>query len=113
MLGLSDWLVLSLETFMPNEWLALVWGRNEGPQFSSLEQANHILQLVMKHMSGMIPSLMAEPQEFRLCSTSAGNSRAGSTSAKEWCTGFMQGMTLRDGSEPTKVDGKRFRQRGP
>jgi yecA family protein len=75
----------------------------EGSQFSSLEQANHILQLVMKHMSGMIPSLMAEPQEFRLCSTSAGNSRAGSTSAKEWCTGFMQGMTLRHGSEPTRV----------
>jgi uncharacterized protein len=94
--GFLTALVLGPETVLPSEWLALVWGGNEGPQFSSLEQANQILQLVMRHMNGIILGLMAEPQEFapvfyerrdeqgRLC-----------TLPEEWCTGFMQGVALR------------------
>lgn len=50
----------------PSEWLPSVWGPTEddAPEFDTLEQAERITGLIMRHLNGIIWSLQQDPDLF-------------------------------------------------
>ena len=76
----------------PSRWLPLVWGEPEGPEFETIEQAQRITSLLLRHMNAIGKHLSEEPESFEpMFYTRAvdGNER---TIADEWCEGFLRGV---------------------
>jgi len=88
--GYAAALISGPELVMPSEWLAWVWDAEQGeaePGFESEEQANRILQLVMRHYNGVAEALMTDPEGFVPLFR-----QDSCWSSRRWCEGFLQGM---------------------
>ncbi|NTZ84929.1 UPF0149 family protein [Burkholderia metallica] len=85
-------------TLLPSEWLPGIWGPapDDAPAFDTVEQAQRVFDLLMRHYNGIIRSLERNPDEFRPVFdtvTYADDDRE-YRDAEAWAAGFMQGVAL-------------------
>ena len=80
-----------------NDWLHRVWGGRENPpQFETMDQAQRIIGFIMRHMNGIIWSLQHDPDTFAPML----NTRRVIDDPREyidgemWSYGFMEGVEL-------------------
>ncbi len=89
-------LVVNPEFVLPSEYLPWIWDMEEGedtPAFASVEQANHIMQLLMRYYNSVLTSIESDtfsPLFFNM------QQEDGSEffDAEGWCEGFMHGVFL-------------------
>ncbi|VWD62111.1 yecA family protein [Burkholderia lata] len=85
-------------TLLPSEWLPGVWGPepDDAPAFDSIEQAQHVLDLLMRHYNGVIRSLECNPDEFApvFGTVTYADEAREYRDAEAWAAGFMQGVAL-------------------
>jgi uncharacterized protein len=89
-------IVLNPKLIMPNEYLPWIWDMEEGeegPAFESLEQANYILQLLMRYYNSVLESVSND--DFApLFYTLEQEDGSEFFDAEGWCEGFMCGVLL-------------------
>lgn len=79
----------------PSQWMPLVWGDEEGPEFASQEQAQRIIRLLMQHMNSLSRQLQEDPDEFEpLLLVDLDEDHKPITIADHWCLGFVAGVSL-------------------
>jgi uncharacterized protein len=86
-------LIAGPEIVMPSEYLPAIWG-GELPDenaFASIEEANAILQLIMRHWNAIIAELEAEIVYVPVIGEPDERNVAG----RSWARGFMRGVNLR------------------
>jgi len=86
-------LIAGPEMVMPSEYLPLIWG-GELPDenaFANIEEANAILQLIMRHWNAIIAELEAEMVYLPVMGEPDERNVAG----RGWARGFMRGVNLR------------------
>lgn len=85
-------LILNPDIIMPSEYLPFIWDMEEGeapPSFSSIEQANHITQLVTRYYNSVLDAIANDhfsPLFYILDDESY--------DAQSWSEGFMRGVYL-------------------
>ena len=95
------------EAIQPSEWLPQVWsdgGKSASPAFSGNDQAQRIMELMLRHMIGIQRTLTESPTRFRPLlympdETVRGGERRNARvppEATAWCEGYMAGVKLRD-----------------
>jgi len=87
-------IVIGPQVVMPSHWLPWVWDRAEGQaeaDFDSLDQANRIMNLLMRFMNGIARSFMDDPASFEPIYW-----REVHWGAAEWCEGFLLGTQFND-----------------
>src|ERR1043166_9607272 len=59
-------IVIGPNLVMPSQWMPGIWGPGEenAPRYETLEQAQRILELIMRHMNGIVWTLEENPDEF-------------------------------------------------
>jgi uncharacterized protein len=85
------------KTILPSEWLRWVWDTERGeesPVFESMEQAQRIMGLMMRHMNDLAATLLEAPDEYEpvLMENRQGDDPI--PVIDEWCAGFMKGVGL-------------------
>ena len=93
-------LVIGPSTVQMSEWLPGVWGENNnGPLsvFETTEQAQHIIELIMRHMNGIVWSFQDDPDSFEPLFSIFTHPDTGEETLdpEMWAYGFMQGVALR------------------
>ncbi len=91
-------IVIGPATVLPSQWLQGVWGESEddAPEYESVEQAQRILDLVMRHMNGIIWTLQYDADAFDPLLDSRvypGDPRE-YVEGEMWAHGFIQGIGL-------------------
>ena len=91
-------IVIGPTTILPSLWLPGVWGPSEDdvPDYRSKEQAQRILELIMRHMNGIIWTLQYNADAFDPLLDSMvyeGDPRE-YVVGEMWAHGFMQGVEL-------------------
>ena len=85
-------LAIGPRTMMPSQWMPWIWDMDEGeaqPAFVDAEEANALMQLVVRHYNGVVRDFIEAPAAFRPLYDQ--DPRWG---ASAWCEGFMLGVTL-------------------
>ena len=85
-------------TILPSQWLPGIWGDGEddAPEYESVEQAQRILELIMRHMNGIIWTLQYDADAFDPLLDSMvyeGDPRE-YVEGEVWANGFLQGIEL-------------------
>jgi uncharacterized protein len=96
-------LVLNPKLFMPSEYLPWIWDMEEGedaPGFTSMEQANRIMALLMRYYNGVLDAI-ADNHFAPMFYTLAQEDGSKYYEAEGWAEGFMLGVFLF--IEPWKV----------
>ena len=93
--GFITAIVSGPEMIVPSEWMAVVWGDHEGPEFESVEQAERIMDYIMRLSNNIIHTLMDSPEEY--CPLLYANKEKGKeyVIAEEWCDGYLLGIEMR------------------
>ena len=85
-------------TLKPSEWLPKVWGPTEEdePAFETMEQAQRIFELIIRHMNGIIGTLESDPDSFEPVFDVAvyPDSPREYVDGEMWANGFMAGINL-------------------
>jgi len=86
-------LIAGPEMVMPSECLPVIWGGElpDESAFASIEEANSILQLIMRHWNAIIAELDAETVYLPVIGEPDERNVAG----RGWARGFMRGVNLR------------------
>jgi uncharacterized protein len=91
-------IVIGPATILPSQWLPGIWGESEddAPEYESMEQAQRILELVMRHMNGIIWTLQYDADAFDplLNTMASGEDPREYLDGETWAYGFMQGIDL-------------------
>ncbi|MEI7456533.1 MAG: UPF0149 family protein [Nitrosomonadales bacterium] len=94
--GFFTSLVLNPKLFMPSDYLPWIWDSEEGeeaPGFTSMEQANRIMALLMRYYNGVLEAI-AENHFAPLFYTLAQEDGSKYYEAEAWAEGFMLGVFL-------------------
>ena len=96
--GYLSAIVVGPATILPSQWLPRVWGESEddAPEYESMEQAQRILELLLRHMNGIIWALQYDADAFVPLLDSMvyeGDPRE-YVDGEMWAYGFMQGIGL-------------------
>jgi len=91
-------IVVGPATILPSQWLPRIWGEREddAPAYESMEQAQKILELIMRRMNGIIWILQYDADaldpllDSRVCEGDPHEYVDG----EMWAYGFMQGIAL-------------------
>lgn len=89
-------LVLNPRLIMPSEYLSWIWDMDEGeegPSFASIEQANHIMGLLMRYYNGVLDAI-AENYFAPMFYTVEQEDGSNYYEAEGWAEGFMLGVFL-------------------
>lgn len=82
------------KVIMPSEWLPVVWGAFE-PKWQSDEESEAVMSLMIRHMNGIVNTLMQEPQNFEPIVLERELEEGTTvTVVDEWCVGYMKGLVL-------------------
>ena len=83
-------------TLSLNDWLPGIWGSSEKhkPMFESMKQAEHILQLILRHMNGIILMLEDDPEGFEPILSAFKYRNREYMDGEGWAYGYMQGLAL-------------------
>ena len=97
--GFLHAIAIGPETVMPSQWLPMVWGQQESggvmPPADTLEQANHLLGLVMRHFNSIVFGFGQDPKFVELLwSTTEYDDRGEFEDAEMWAYGVCQGIQL-------------------
>jgi uncharacterized protein len=87
---------LNPEFILPSQWLPWVWDREAGeetPPFESLEQANQISSLLMRHYNSVM-EMIGEGRFAPLMYTLVQDDGSEFFDAEGWSMGFMLGVEL-------------------
>ena len=91
-------IVVGPATLVPSQWLPGVWGESEddAPVYASMEQAQRILELLLRHMNGIIWTLQYDADAFDplIGSMVYENDPHEYLDGEMWAYGFMQGIEL-------------------
>ncbi len=91
-------IVIGPTTILPSQWLPGVWGPSEddAPEYESVEQAQRIMELMMRHMNGITWSLQYDADAFDplLDSMVHEGDACEYVVGEAWAYGFMQGVEL-------------------
>lgn len=89
-------LVMGPELIMPSEYLPIVLGGggDAGPSFASLEEANTVMQLLMRHWNTIAAAVEREELYLPVML----EAESGSLQGRRWAGGFMRGVSLRRSS---------------
>jgi len=91
---------------MPSRWLAAIWG-DEQPVWNSMDEAQTVTGLIMRHMNAISDCLMQQPDAFEPIFFEREVEGKIYTIVDEWCEGYLRGMNLdaanwREGGEEVK-----------
>jgi uncharacterized protein len=89
--GFLTALVIGPDVVMPSEYLPVVWGKGHEPEFDSLEEAQELLGLLMRHWNAIIAELDASDLYEMLLDEPDERGVPG----RQWAGGFMQGVAMR------------------
>jgi len=96
--------ISSPQMLMPSQWLPKVWGDDEthssSAVFASAEQAQRILELILRHWSSINETLHEMPTRFHPLLYYPPDEAAGPDTPHEafdWCQGYMMGVQLTEG----------------
>ena len=95
--GFLHAIAIGPETVMPSRWLPKVWGledRGLMPPVNSLERANHLLGLVMRHYNSIISHLEQMPDGLQAIFGTDQNQEGEYEDAGMWAHGFIEGVKL-------------------
>jgi uncharacterized protein len=96
--GFLHALAIGPETVMPGQWLPHVWGlAEEGeamPPVDSLERANQVLGLVMRHYNSIISHLESLPDHLQPIFGTDVSEEGEYEDAGMWAHGFLEGVKL-------------------
>ena len=87
--GFFTAIVIGPQAVMPSRWLQWVWDMEDGKAeviYASMDQANRIIELLMRFMNGIADTFMRDPATFEPIYW-----REVQWGAAEWCEGFMLG----------------------
>ena len=91
-------IVVGPSTILPSQWLPGIWGSSEDdtPHYESAEQAERILELIMRHMNGIVWTLQQDPDAFDplLHSVVYEDDPREYLDGEMWAHGFMEGIEL-------------------
>ena len=91
-------IIIGPTTLRMQDWLSGIWGPGEehAPGFESLDQAQHILDLITRYMNGIVWSFQADPDAFEpmFNMVTFDNDQKEYLDAEMWAYGFMQGIAL-------------------
>jgi uncharacterized protein len=77
----------------PSRWLPAVWGDFE-PEWERAEDFEAIASLMLRHMNGIVATLMEQPEDFEpLCLENTLDGKT-YTIVDEWCEGYARGVAL-------------------
>lgn len=77
----------------PSRWLPAVWGDFE-PVWEDVDDFEGIISLMMRHMNGIVATLMEQPQEFEPMFLEREVKGKIYTIVDEWCEGYLRGVAL-------------------
>lgn len=81
-----------------SQWYSGIWGSREevSPDFETMEEAQRIMQMIMRHYNGIIESLEydADTHESIFNAVSPGDKSREFIDAELWAVGFMEGLAL-------------------
>jgi uncharacterized protein len=80
-------------TIPPSVWLPSVWGDFE-PKWDSEEAFSEILSLLIRHMNGIVQTLMEYPDDFEPLYLEREVDNRIYTIVDEWCEGYYRGTSL-------------------
>lgn len=89
-------LVLHPQLIMPSQYLHWIWDSEKGvdePEFPSMDDANRILGLIMRHYNSVLEAIDSGQYE-PLFYTLAQDDGSEFFDAEGWCMGFMLGVTV-------------------
>lgn len=95
--GFLHALALGPETVMPSRWLPKVWGRGNGsllPPVADLDEANHLLGLVMRHFNGIVEGLAQDPPAVHPTWPTTPYAEGEFEDAEMWARGFVEAVGL-------------------
>lgn len=91
--GFMTALVSGPETVLPSQWLPAVWGEFE-PEWASAGQLQDTLNLMMRHMNGIVGVLIEDPEQFEPIFLQHEIDGKEYTIVDDWCEGYLRGMAL-------------------
>lgn len=80
---------------LPDEWLPEVWGAGQRPSFSSMEEAQRAMELMLRQLSGIIGQLQEAPDQFEPMLSEHRVEGRSYLIADEWAQGFMRAVDLK------------------
>lgn len=80
----------------PSQWLPAIWGDFE-PEWENEKEFEAIFTLLMRHMNGIVDTLMQHPQDFEPLFLERDVEGKAYTIVDEWCEGYWRGVTLAGG----------------
>jgi uncharacterized protein len=96
-------IVIGPTTLNFSQWFPGIWGADGAPDFDSVEEAQHIIGLIVRLMNGIVAEFNDDPDDIApifVTSAYPGDSRE-HTDASMWTYGFLQGIELcRDDWQP-------------
>ncbi len=96
--GFLHALAIGPETVMPTQWLPRVWGLEEEgevmPPVDSLERANQVLGLIMRHYNCVVGHLESLPDHLQPIFGTDVSHEGEYEDAGSWAHGFLEGVKL-------------------
>lgn len=95
--GFLHALAIGPETVMPSQWLPKVWGQDGGallPPVQDMEEANHLLGLVMRHFNSIVLGFEQHPPAVSPLWTTTRYDTGEFEDAEMWAYGFAEAVQL-------------------
>ena len=89
-------IVIGPTTVMPSQWLPRVWGPKEddAPEFETTEQAQRIMELILRHMNGINWSIQHDADTHEPMMNTRIYQGRQYLDGEMWAHGFMEGVEL-------------------
>lgn len=91
-------IVIGPSTLPLSQWYSGIWGKREedAPHFQTLEEAQYVMKMVMRHYNGIIWSLQHDAENHEpIFDTFVPEDKSGKyVDAEMWSAGFMEGLAL-------------------
>lgn len=90
-------IIIGPTTLTFKQWYANIWGPSDedAPEFASQAQAQHILQLILRHYNSIVAILEQDPDAIEpIFDTSVTDDGAVQFNGEMWAYGFMNGVKL-------------------
>lgn len=91
--GFLTALAVGPSTLPPSRWLPVIWGRDE-MVWTSKQQAERIMSLILRHANAIVFHLRDDPETFEPLMYEREHEGKVIPIIDEWCTGFVRGMGL-------------------
>ena len=89
-------IIVGPATIAPSQWLPGVWGDAEdaAPEFESMEQAQRVLELMLRHMNDILWSMQDDPDAFEPFLSTRQYEQREYLDGEMWAHGFVSGIDL-------------------